>query len=130
LSLPRQQGQFAEQAAARYLVERGWRILCANYATRLGEVDLVAAKGIVLAFVEVRYRRSVTFGAPEDTVTKAKRRKVVLAALEYVTHHHLIDRAIRFDVIAVLPGRDGPKVMHIEDAFEAELSGLAPPPLL
>ena len=85
----------------------------------------------MLAFVEVRYRRSAAFGSPEETVTRAKRRKVILAAFEYARSRRLLEeRVIRFDVVAVVAGRPQPTILHIEDAFEADLSRLAPPSFL
>lgn len=124
-------GQTAEQLAAQYLTGLGFEVLERNWATRLGEVDLIVQKGNLLAFVEVRYRGSVAFGAPEETVTKAKRRKVILAAFEYAGRRRLLDRRIiRFDVVAVVRSRGAPQILHIEDAFEADLAGLAPPSFL
>jgi len=121
-------GQTAEELAARYLEGCGFRVLERNWTTRLGEVDLIVEKGSILAFVEVRFRSSVAFGTPEETVTKAKRRKVILAAFEYAGRRRLLDRRIiRFDVVAVVRARGEPRILHIEDAFEADLAGLAPP---
>lgn len=121
-------GQSTEEMAARYLEAKGYQVLARNWRTRLGEVDLIVQKALVLAFVEVRYRRSAAFGAPEETVTKAKRRKVILAALEYAGERGLLERrAVRFDVVAVVKTASGPRVLHIEDAFDADLSQLRPP---
>jgi putative endonuclease len=126
-----QLGDWAEEVAAGYLLEKGFAILERKLRTRLGEVDLVAQKGVLLAFVEVRYRRSAAFGTPEETVTRGKRRKVILAAFEYARQRRLLERrAIRFDVVAVVPGRERPTVLHLEDAFEADLTRLAPPAFL
>ncbi|MBI5549366.1 MAG: YraN family protein [Deltaproteobacteria bacterium] len=124
-------GEWAEQVAASYLEKKGFVVLERNFQTRLGEVDLIAQKGVLLAFVEVRYRRSAAFGAPEETVTKAKRRKVILAAYDYTVRRGLTEqRVIRFDVVAVVAAPGGHEILHLEDAFEADLSRLAPPPLM
>lgn len=121
-------GDEAEERAARYFEERGFSVLERKFKARLGEVDLVVQKGLALVFVEVRYRRTAAFGAPEETVSRGKRRKVVLAALEYCRDRRLLDRrVIRFDVVAVIGGRP-PQILHLEDAFDAELPRLAPPP--
>ena len=131
LPIAQARGQSAEELAATYLAERGFQVLERNWRTRLGEVDLIVQKGALLAFVEVRFRKSIAFGTPEETVTKAKRRKVILAAFEYAGSRRLLERrVIRFDVVAVVPGRDAPNILHLEDAFEADLAGLAPPAFL
>ena len=128
LPLSQAMGQTAEELAAKYLEDKGFLVLARNYRTRLGEVDLVVQKGFLLAFVEVRYRKSDAFGTPEETVTREKRRKVILAAFQYAGDHRLLDRrAIRFDVVAVVARGPGLHIVHLEDAFEADLSGLAPP---
>lgn len=126
-----ERGETAEELAARYLVERGFTVLERNWQSRLGEVDLIVQKGVLLAFVEVRFRRSAAFGRPEETVTRAKQRKVILAAFDYARRRRLLERrAIRFDVVAVVSARGGPRILHLEDAFEADLSRLAPPAFL
>lgn len=124
---PREKGDSAEDIAADYLTERGYRIRDRNSKAAAGEIDLVAEKGRLLVFVEVRYRRSVGFGSPEETVTPAKQRRVVLSALEYACRHKLLDqRVIRFDVLSVLRTRQGPRIEHLEDAFDADLPGGGP----
>ena len=65
-------GRAAEEAAARYLEARGWRILGRNVRVGRGELDLIVRRGPVLAFVEVKARRTRTCGAPEDAVDAAQ----------------------------------------------------------
>lgn len=117
----KQQGDTAEALAAQYFARNGYTVLERNFKTREGEVDLVVEKGIALVFVEVRFRKSVAFGTPLDTVHHGKRRKVLLAALEWVTRHEQMNRLIRFDVLSVRDSRSGPRLEHIEDAFEANM---------
>jgi len=108
-------GKGGEDAAEQHLLRAGFRILARNHASRVGEVDLIAERGELLCFVEVRARASSAVSTPEATVTRGKQRKVVLAALDYMARHQVRDRAIRFDVVAVLDG----EVLHIENAFDA-----------
>jgi putative endonuclease len=122
---PAEQGRAAESLAADYFLQHGYRVLERNYRTRRGEVDLILEKGCYLIFVEVRYRRSTAFGSPEETITPAKQRKVILAALEYVVRRGLGARMIRFDVVSLVQGSGAPRIEHIEDAFEAKLPGLS-----
>ncbi|MFZ5440522.1 MAG: YraN family protein [Myxococcota bacterium] len=117
----REVGDAAEQLVVEHLEREGWAIRDRNVICRRGELDVVAEKGPVLAFVEVRMRSTAAWGDPSMTVTRSKQRKVVLAAHEYCQRHRLFERVIRFDVASVVGrGRHG-AVELIPDAFEAEL---------
>lgn len=112
-------GGAAEQLVVEHLEREGWRVRDRNVLCRRGELDVVAEKGELLAFVEVRMRSTAAWGDPSQTVTFAKQRKVVLAATEYCQRHRLFQRVIRFDVASVVGrGRDG-VVEYIADAFDA-----------
>ncbi|NLE23385.1 MAG: YraN family protein [Actinobacteria bacterium] len=85
-----------------------------------GELDLIARRGGVLAFVEVKARRSAQYGAPEDAVDGRKRRKVArLAELWLAARPWALRGAseVRFDVIAVDATSRPPAVRHLEGAF-------------
>jgi len=112
-------GASAEQLVAEHLERAGWRVRDRNVHCRFGELDVVAERGNVLAFVEVRMRSSAAWGDPSSSVSRSKQRKVVMAAMEYCQRNRLLERVIRFDVASVVGrGRDG-HVELIEDAFEA-----------
>lgn len=112
-------GSGAEQLVVEHLERQGWRVRDRNVNQRFGELDVVAEKGQVLAFVEVRMRSTAAWGDPALSVSRSKQRKVVMAATEYCQRHRLFQRVIRFDVASVVGrGRQG-HVEVIEDAFEA-----------
>ena len=112
-------GDEAEQLTVEHLERAGYVIRDRNVLCRRGELDVVAEKGNVLAFVEVRMRATAVWGDPSMSVNYAKQRKVVLAAHEYCQRHRLFQRVIRFDVASVVgKGREG-HVEHITDAFDA-----------
>ncbi len=112
-------GDEAEQLVVEHLEREGYVVRDRNVLCRRGELDVVAEKGGVLVFVEVRMRATDTWGDPAMTVMGAKQRKVVLAAHEYCQRHRLFARVIRFDVASVIGrGRSG-QVELITDAFEA-----------
>ncbi len=112
-------GDEAEQLTVEHLERAGYTIRDRNVLCRRGELDVVAEKGNVLAFVEVRMRATAFWGDPAMTVNFSKQRKVVLAAYEYCQRNRLFQRVIRFDVAAVVGrGREG-HIEHIEDAFDA-----------
>ena len=113
-------GALGEEAAAALLEAKGFRIVARNHRTRRGEVDLVADDGEVLAFVEVRTRSTNAFGGPAATVDLRKQRRIVLAARDFLARWRGPERAVRFDVVAVLDGPAGPVLEHIPDAFPAE----------
>jgi putative endonuclease len=121
-------GQAAEKAAEKFLKKHGYRIIARNVAYRRGEVDLVAQekRSGALCFVEVRSRATEDGRepeiSPEETVTPAKRRRVIWAAKKFLADRRAMDRPARFDVIAVrFAGEDRrrPDVRHYPGAFDA-----------
>lgn len=111
-------GRKAEQAALRYLENKGYRLLDANYRNGPREIDLVTADGDAIVFVEVKARSCTRFGTPGEFVTRAKRRNLTLAAQAYLLERGLLSSPARFDVVEVyLPGGE---INHIENAFFAE----------
>ncbi|MFH1279654.1 MAG: YraN family protein [Candidatus Eisenbacteria bacterium] len=117
----RKVGKGHEERAARYLRRRGYRIVAANFQTRRGEIDLVAEKGEWIVFVEVRYRARPDFGSAAESVGSRKRRRLVLAASEYLARHGMTERPCRFDLIALSPGEGkNPVIVHLENAFDRD----------
>ena len=113
-------GLWGEEQAARHLKWRGYRILATRYRCREGEIDLVAARGGYLCFVEVKLRKNADLAQAREFVTPAKQRKVRTAALHYLMEHPT-DRQPRIDVVEVY-APDGektrrPEIRHWENAF-------------
>ena len=105
-------GRVAEDLAAAHLTGQGLHILDRNYRVAGGEIDLVARHGVELVFVEVRSRRSAAFGSAAESVTPAKRRRLLLAAQHYL--QSLGQRApppCRFDIVSITGPLD---VQHLE----------------
>ena len=96
----RKLGDAGEEAAARFLVARGYVVLARNYRCSAGEIDLVCRDGETLVFVEVKTRRGVAFGIPEEAVTARK-----LARLAAAGQHYLQGQSPetdwRIDVVAI-----------------------------
>jgi putative endonuclease len=114
-------GKRGEDLAHRYLQARGLTIISRNYRTRSGsaEVDLIAADGDVLVFVEVKTRESDRFGSPDEAVDREKRRHIVRAANDYLRRLDKGFECARFDIVSVLFG-ETERVEHIRDAFKPE----------
>lgn len=92
-----------------------------NFRTRGGEIDIVARKGDVLVFVEVRSREDAAFGTPEESVTLAKRRRIVAAARQYLSKVPPSSwREARFDVIAIEGSGERAELRHYPAAFDAK----------
>jgi len=117
----REQGDAAEERACRHLGRSGFTIVERKYRTKGGEIDIVARKGDVLVFVEVRSREVPGFGTPEESVTPAKRRRIVGAARHYLsTVPPTSWREARFDVIAIEGTGDAAALRHYQAAFDAK----------
>lgn len=109
-------GAQGEQAAADYLQAQGYVILARNVHTRAGELDIVAQKRQLLAFIEVKTRTTGTFGPAAAAVDKTKQRHICAASALYLQQNALTGAEVRYDVITV-DAADGMRVHHIENAF-------------
>ena len=106
-------GARAEELCAELLRRAGLRVLARNWRCRHGEIDLIAEEGRTLVFVEVRMRSRASFGGAAESVTEAKRAKLLAAARLYLMRRP--EAACRFDVFLV--GADAAKIEWIRDAF-------------
>ncbi len=107
-------GDSGERVAALYVEERGYKVLARNFRTRAGEIDLVAQDADGLAFVEVRTRRGDASGAPEESLTPAKRRHLLAAAFEFLeTRTEYADCPWRIDLVAIELGPSG-RIVRID----------------
>ena len=118
-------GNLGEKCAAKFLFWRGYRILERNYVADGAEIDLIAKKGGVLAFVEVKTRSLSTLGKkearPASSVTAEKQKKIIKAAGRYVGYRHK-DLRKRFDIIEVYVDSSNGKtrvieIKHLENTF-------------
>jgi len=114
-------GDEGEGRAEAYLRQRGFRILGRNVRSALGELDLVADDQGVLVFVEVKRRRTGTFGGAIEAVDPRKRAKLVQLAAQYLAQHRIRNRACRFDVVVIQDDVKTPEALqHITNAFDLE----------
>ena len=114
-------GKQGEAEAVRLLRKSGYRIVGCNLRAKFGEIDVVARDGPVLCFIEIKARRSVTFGWPEEGVTSQKRQRLIRLANWYVQKHRVTGTPVRFDVVSILWNPDGSPARSrlIKGAFDA-----------
>lgn len=112
-------GRKGEKLARAFLKKQGYKILAKNYTCPAGEIDLIALDGRTIAFVEVKSRQETGHADPEDTVTRAKRRKLTQVARYWLSQRHADTYACRFDVVAITFAEDArPVIRHTIDAFD------------
>ncbi|MDR3242920.1 MAG: YraN family protein [Clostridiales Family XIII bacterium] len=115
-------GAWGEMRAALYLEKHGFTVLERNYRCRVGEIDIIALKGKVLTFVEVKTRSDFRLALPCESVTEEKRRRIQKAADSYIMESARADGTretigFRFDVIEILVLNEKTWLRHMTDAF-------------
>ncbi len=111
-------GKLWEIEAANYLRKKKYKLLEANYITRFGEIDLIAANKKYICFVEVKQRDINSIAAPAEFVDKPKQKRIIAAANLYLASHSTKLQP-RFDVVEVYT--DNNKInslKHLENAFD------------
>lgn len=111
-------GRRGEALVASLLEERGWQILHRNYRFGHKEIDLIARRAQIVAFVEVKTRAGSMFGDPLEAVHALKRREIEKVARVWIVRHGGAEDLYRFDAAAVLwPSGGPPRVRYVKDAW-------------
>jgi putative endonuclease len=105
-----------EDTAKNYLLSIGYEILETNWRYKKYEVDIIAKINQTIVFIEVKTRKSNTFGEPEIFVTKQKQQFLIAAANQYVIQKNS-DLESRFDIVAIIYNNSNSVVKHLEAAF-------------
>lgn len=105
-----------EDQAESYMRKRGFEIVARNWRIKLGEIDIVARKGPMLVFVEVKARSEGSLTHPSESVTYSKQKRLRLLASAYLSIERPDFEECRFDVISVFLGRRS-RLEHLEAAF-------------
>ncbi|MDD2907710.1 MAG: YraN family protein [Candidatus Gracilibacteria bacterium] len=109
-------GDAGELIAIKYLQKYNYIIKDTNFKFgRFGEVDIIAFKDGITVFLEVKYRISIKFGAPEESITKFKLFRFRKTIEYYTVKNHLSFEKIRFDVITILKGEKSYKLKHYKN---------------
>jgi putative endonuclease len=114
----RDTGALGEKLAKDFLKKKGYRILETNCRYPEGEIDIVARHKDFLVFIEVRTKKNLEFGSPEESITHTKRERLRLAAARYLQNHDNLPQLWRIDVVAIeMDNRGKPvRMEHIENA--------------
>ena len=113
-----QKGKSGEQLVANYLVKQGYRIISQNYRRPYGEVDIIAKKDDVVAFVEVKWRKNPLID-PAEIINISKQKKIVSIAKLFLTQHTNEDIVCRFDVALIEEHNNNLSLRYIINAFSA-----------
>lgn len=112
-------GYYGEKLAADYLVSKGYQILQKNFTVKGGEIDLIAQKGSITIFIEVKTRTSNTFGSGEESVHFQKRQRLKKAIYRYLEKYRCGN--FRVDLVEIelnaqeAHGGDLKNLQHFED---------------
>lgn len=112
-------GQSGEALVAQSLQKEKFTILATNYRARFGEIDIIAQKDDVVAFVEVKTRKH-QFGDIGDLVNLSKQKKIIKTAFHYIAIHQPKQKTYRFDVAFVHFQEANPEITYIHNAFSSE----------
>jgi putative endonuclease len=114
-------GDEGEDLAVELLESKGYSIVKRNYRYGKGEIDIIAKdpeeEGLI--FIEVKSRKNLEFGSPEEAITKNKIKQLKRIAELYLYENEIKEILCRFDVIAILmlPGKK-PQIEHFVNAFD------------
>ena len=112
-------GEIGEDIASNYLKSLGFLIICRNFRSKFGEIDIIAKDDNTLVFVEVKTRRNERFGAAVEQITKDKQKRIMRVAKEYFRQYKGSVNYTRFDVVAINLLPDGNRNIHyIKRAFD------------
>jgi len=110
-------GKKAEQYVAQVLRKQGYVIRAYNYQKKCGEVDLIAAKDDVVAFIEVKFRNNPLFDV-STVITRSKQKKMIAVAKYYMAQESLDHHTVQFDVALVSQTAGEMHCEYIENAFQ------------
>lgn len=109
-----------ESLAAKYLIGKGYTILCNNFRIKGGEIDLIALDGKTLVFAEVKTRSWHSIQAALDNISRTKQARITRTAMEYIKRNPEYGKfGTRFDVLVLLYSKatETFNISHFEDAF-------------
>ena len=117
-TVKRKLGNIGEDLTEKYIVEKKYNILAKNYTKKCGEIDIIAQKGDIIAFIEVKTRKKNALVSPLESVTPSKQEKIIKTAEAFLFENEEYSRLQpRFDVSAVTDDRGIFTIEYFENAF-------------
>jgi putative endonuclease len=116
-------GLLGERIAAKWLRQRGWRVLEHRFQNGHRDLDLVVQRGKTVAFVEVKTRTDLSFGGPVSAVDFYKLQQLRRSALVWLARYGRSGMEYRIDVVAVWITGEAVKILHVENAYVFHLDG-------
>ena len=128
----REMGLWGEQFAACWLKDHGYDILARNWRKRHGEIDIIACKEDIIAFVEVKLRNRNGWQTPAGAVRRAQMRRIVETSVLFLQEHGLYNNGVvqpRFDIFEITTATEAGSLelvdfYHIEHAYDLEGLGV------
>jgi len=119
-------GDWGETEARRFLETKSYVFIERNFCVPEGEIDLVMQDGDIVVFIEVKTRTSDSFGTPEESVSRAKRKRLLRAAWAFLQERERIDASWRIDVVAIeaSPNWTIQRLDHYQSAFDIDFNSL------
>jgi len=116
-------GRLGEEHTALYLSNLGYKITARNYSCKYGEIDIIAQKDDIIAFVEVKTRKPLYMVSPLQSVSADKQRKIIKTAYRFLYQTHICAQP-RFDIAAIVAEKSGDSLIiqdfqYYESAFDA-----------
>lgn len=109
-------GSAGEYAVGRWLEQQQFSVLAYNYRTMGGEVDVIAQKNDIIAFVEVKVRTHDYFNSSQ-VIIPSKQKKIIKTAQHFCMCHRIENKVIRFDVALLKPIENSFEITYISNAF-------------
>jgi len=94
-------GNYGESVAVDLLIQKGYLILDRNFKSKFGEIDIIAKNNDTIVFIEVKVRRSIRYGYPEEAVNKHKLKKIKKVAQYYLQTNN-VTSPVQIEVVSLL----------------------------
>ena len=110
-------GKKGEAVAIKFLKKKGYQIIETNYLKRTGEIDIIAfdSKYNEYVFIEVKTRRNLNFGYPEESVDEKKLSKIIETAENWLENKNISNAEWRIDIISIEWQDKIPKIKHFQN---------------
>ena len=109
-------GDIGEIVAIKYLQNNSYEIIETNFQIKWWEIDIIVKDGEQVVFIEVKYRRWLMFGTPEEALTRTKKKNLLYAIKIYCFKNKINIDSVRVDFLAITHWEDSnPKIKHYKN---------------